>query len=64
MDNSVLRKALDRLIDQRKLREIRLESRHQKEYHDKEGFGYFKDVVFNNKGYRENTKDEKNNILT
>jgi len=64
MDNSVLRKALDRLIVQRKLREIRLESRQKKEYHDKEGFGYFKDVVFNYKGYRETTKDEKNNNLS
>ena len=63
MDNSVLRKALDRLIVQRKIREIGLESRHQKEYHDKKGFGYFKDVVFNYKGYRETTKDEKNNNL-
>ncbi len=63
MDNSVLRKALDRLIAQRKLREIRLESRSKKEYYDKYGFGYFKDVVLNYKCYRETTKDEKNNNL-
>jgi len=63
MDNSVLRKTLDRLIAQRKLREVRLESRSKKEYYDKYGLGYFKDVVLNYKGYRETTKDEKNNNL-
>ena len=64
MDNSVLRKTLDRLIAQRKLREVRLESRSKKEYYDKYGSGYFKDVVLNYKGYRETTKDEKNNNLS